>query len=301
MAITQPSYPTTTSDLVTHVGTYADGLSVAASAPRVVNTSLTTNLGATKTITFSGAEDVWLVGTLNANLAVTTASRAQGSRLVILAVQDATGSRTLTIDGQAVSIPTTASTGLAVVVLRCPDATNTAIETNGVESDPNAVLKSLGTTKGDLVAWTASGAVARQAAGTDGYALIADTSQTNGVKYAARPIVTVAYKTGTLTTATGASRLPIMEAAAIIDVRTMVGTAPTGATVLVDVNKNGTTVFTTQGNRPSIAISGFASSAAVPDVTSLAAGDYLTVDVDQIGSTIAGADLTVAIRYRPTA
>jgi hypothetical protein len=75
----------------------------------------------------------------------------------------------------------------------------------------------------------------------------------------------------------------------------MVGTAPTGAAILVDVNKNGTTIFTTQGNRPSIAAGGNASSAAVPDVTSLAAGDFLTVDVDQIGSTVAGSDLTVIV------
>lgn len=80
----------------------------------------------------------------------------------------------------------------------------------------------------------------------------------------------------------------------IFSVRAFVGTAPTGATLICDFNKNGTTIFTTQGNRPTIAISGFtALSGAAPDVTSVAAGDYLTADVDQVGSTIAGSDLTV--------
>jgi hypothetical protein len=66
----------------------------------------------------------------------------------------------------------------------------------------------------------------------------------------------------------------------------------------VDVNHNGTTIFTTQSNRPTIAASGFydESGTADGDVT-VAAGEYLTVDVDQVGSTIAGSDLTVGIRY----
>jgi hypothetical protein len=102
-------------------------------------------------------------------------------------------------------------------------------------------------------------------------------------------------KSGALTTGTGVSRLPIGAAYTIQSVRAMVNTAPTGAAILVDVNKNGTTIFTTQANRPSIAAAGNASSAAVPDVTSLAAGDFLTVDVDQIGSTVAGSDLTVIV------
>ncbi len=105
-------------------------------------------------------------------------------------------------------------------------------------------------------------------------------------------------RSGTLAVAAGAMRFVFPRAATIVSVTTTVGTAPTGAAVLVDVNKNGTTIFTTQGNRPSIAISGNASSAATPDVTAIAAGDYLTVDVDQIGSTVAGADLLVQVRYR---
>jgi hypothetical protein len=75
-------------------------------------------------------------------------------------------------------------------------------------------------------------------------------------------------------------------------------TAPTGATIIADINKNGTTVFTTQTNRPSVTVStnGGGISAA-PDVITLADGDYLTVDIDQIGSTVAGADVTVGVVY----
>ncbi len=103
---------------------------------------------------------------------------------------------------------------------------------------------------------------------------------------------------GVLAVAVGKGRYRFPIAVTLISVAATVNTAPTGASVLVDVNKNGTTIFTTQSNRPSIAASAFASSDATPDVTAMAAGDYLTVDIDQIGSTIPGADLEVLIRYK---
>lgn len=77
-----------------------------------------------------------------------------------------------------------------------------------------------------------------------------------------------------------------------------VNTAPTGASIIVDVNKNGTTIFTTQANRPAIAASANTGSSSTLDVTSFADGDYLQADIDQIGSTIAGADLTVHVLYQ---
>lgn len=103
---------------------------------------------------------------------------------------------------------------------------------------------------------------------------------------------------GALTATAGVARLynDSGRTLTITAVRTHVGTAPTGATLIVDVNKNGTTIFTTQGNRPTVAISGNTSGKVTNmDVTSLADGDYLTVDIDQIGSTVAGSDLTVTI------
>ena len=103
--------------------------------------------------------------------------------------------------------------------------------------------------------------------------------------------------TGTLAVGTGSTRLYFNDARIITKVRIGVGTAPTGANIIVDVNKGGTTIFTTQSGRPEIAASGFTDESGTPDVTSLAAGDYLTVDIDQVGSTVAGADLVVSVYY----
>jgi len=47
-----------------------------------------------------------------------------------------------------------------------------------------------------------------------------------------------------------------------------------------DVNRNGTTIFTTQANRPKILAGATVGAEAVPDQAVIAAGDVLTVDVD---------------------
>ena len=101
---------------------------------------------------------------------------------------------------------------------------------------------------------------------------------------------------GTQTVGSGTMRWYLDGNFTIATVIASVSTAPTGASLIFDVNKNGTTIFSTQGNRPTITASAFTDLASTPDVTSLASGDYLTVDVDQIGSTVAGADAIVRIR-----
>ena len=104
------------------------------------------------------------------------------------------------------------------------------------------------------------------------------------------------------TTDTGAFRWYPPVNITIQDVSASIGVVPTGAAVIVDVHHSGTTIFTTQGNRPTIAISGNfdVSGAADGDVTVVADTGYLTVNVDQIGSTIAGQNLVVQIRYKVT-
>lgn len=100
---------------------------------------------------------------------------------------------------------------------------------------------------------------------------------------------------GVLSVRTGGMRHTMEESATIQSVRATVGTPPTGASIIVDVNKNGTTIFTGGTDRPTIA-AGTNTDTGTPAVTSLAPGDYLTVDIDQVGSTIPGSDLTVTIR-----
>lgn len=105
------------------------------------------------------------------------------------------------------------------------------------------------------------------------------------------------YFSGALTVKTGVGRYPAFVSGTIVGIRATINTAPTGASVIVDVNKNGTTMYSTQANRPTIAVSTNSVNATLPNTTTFVAGDYVTVDCDQIGSTVAGSDLVVVIRY----
>ena len=99
--------------------------------------------------------------------------------------------------------------------------------------------------------------------------------------------LTVTTGTARMYNDTGASRT-------ISAVRASVGAAPAGSAVIVDVLKNGTTIFTGGTGRPSIA-AGSNTATGTPAVTSWASGEYLTVTVAQIGSSTAGSDLTVQV------
>lgn len=107
-------------------------------------------------------------------------------------------------------------------------------------------------------------------------------------------------RSGALTVGSGATDFMWPFAVTILGISASISTAPTGSSVILDVDKNGTTIFTNQANRPTIAASATSTAAEVTnmDVTSYAAGDKIRVNIDQIGSTIAGSNLTVTIRYR---
>jgi hypothetical protein len=64
----------------------------------------------------------------------------------------------------------------------------------------------------------------------------------------------------------------------------------TAGSTIVDINKNGTTIFTTQANRPTVAYNDADQQAInAPDVTDFVAGDVITLDIDQ--SATGAADL----------
>ena len=92
-----------------------------------------------------------------------------------------------------------------------------------------------------------------------------------------------------------AIRMPF--AGKISYVTAAVVTAPAGSTAIFDLHKNGTTMYTTQGNRPTIADGGTYVTATLPDVLTWAAGDVIQLETDQKGSSTAGADLSVVVGY----
>lgn len=104
---------------------------------------------------------------------------------------------------------------------------------------------------------------------------------------------------GVVTTGAGKGRYYAPTTMVISNVRAYVDTAPVGADLIIDVNRNGTTIFTTQANRPRITAGNNYDASSTPDVTGLVTGDYVTIDVDQIGSTVAGSYLTIQVEFAP--
>lgn len=103
---------------------------------------------------------------------------------------------------------------------------------------------------------------------------------------------------GVQTTGTEKVGVLVPVAGTITDVRAYLTTAPTTSSFIVDLMKNGTTMFSTSGNRPTIAASGNASTTVLPDVVSVAVGDRLRWDIIQIGSGTAGSNLYLAFTIK---
>jgi hypothetical protein len=151
------------------------------------------------------------------------------------------------------------------------------------------------TTKGHIIVGGTGGA-RNLAVGANGTTLTADSTAARGVAWVDNMTPVIFSVNGQLGVAAGVSRIGVEGNYTIKGVRARVDTAPTGTSIKVDVNKNGTTLWSTQTNRPDIAVSTNASSYVTNmNTTTLASGDYLTMDVDQIGSTIAGSHLTVTV------
>jgi hypothetical protein len=138
----------------------------------------------------------------------------------------------------------------------------------------------------------------------NGYASLDGTGKVPSAQLPAATVTMLHHvfsKTGDLIVEAGTHRLYNDSGAnwTIVGIRASVGTAPAGASILVDVNINGTTIFTTQANRPAIAAAANTSGKVTNmDVTTVTNGQYLTIDVDQIGSSTAGSDLTVQVEVQ---
>jgi hypothetical protein len=101
-------------------------------------------------------------------------------------------------------------------------------------------------------------------------------------------------ETTALTTGTAKVAFRMPYAMTLTAVRASVTTAPTGSTLVVDINESGTSVLSTKLSID--ADEKTSTTAAVPAVisdSSLADDAEITIDIDQIGATIAGAGLKV--------
>lgn len=112
--------------------------------------------------------------------------------------------------------------------------------------------------------------------------------------------IAVGDESTAITTGTGKVTFRAPYAFTLTEVRASVNTAPTGSTILIDVNETGTTVLSTKLMID--ATEKTSTTAATPYVISdsaIADDAELSIDFDQVGSTVAGAGVKVWLKgYR---
>lgn len=107
-------------------------------------------------------------------------------------------------------------------------------------------------------------------------------------------VIACSDETTAITTGTAKVTFRMPYAFTLTAVRASVTTAPTGSTIIIDINEAGSTILSTKLSiDASEKTSTTAASAAVISDTALADDAEITIDFDQVGSTIAGAGVKV--------
>ena len=152
--------------------------------------------------------------------------------------------------------------------------------------------------KGDIFRASGVNAVVAVTVGNDGETPIADASEVAGVNWSARPKMPIFFLArdplvvGNNKGMTLTYHGPTMT---FVEWDAVVVTAPTDASLIFDININGTTIWSTQADRPTIVAAANSGSGTDFNTTTLTEGDVLTIDVDQVGSTIPGGQATVTL------
>ena len=124
------------------------------------------------------------------------------------------------------------------------------------------------------------------------------TAQVDAAVAAATPtesiIIACSDETSAITTGTAKVSFRMPYAFTLTAVRASVTTAPTGSTIVIDINEGGSTILSTKLSID--ASEKTSTTAATPAVISdsvLADDSELTIDFDQVGSMVAGAGVKV--------
>jgi len=120
---------------------------------------------------------------------------------------------------------------------------------------------------------------------------------TSLVGASAELVIACSDETTNLTTGTAKVTFRMPYAMTLSSVRASVNTAPTGSTLIVDINEGGSTILSTKLSIDASELtSTTAATAAVISDTALADDAEVTIDIDQIGSTVAGKGLKVVLK-----
>jgi hypothetical protein len=242
------------------------------------------------------------------------AATLDGSELLLVSKRSATVVRTATtISAQASDNSFNDSgTGFITAGFAVGDAVNVIGFTgnaannilSGIITALTAGKMTIGGTDGDVIVDDAAGESVTIAKWESRRTTAADLAAGGAEPLQIIPIA-CSDETTALTAGTNKVEFIVPIAWTLSSVAASVKTAPTGAALQVDINEDtgggATSILSTKitidiGEKTSL-------TAAAPPVlsdTSLAAGSILTIDLDQVGSTVAGAGLKVYLIGRPT-
>lgn len=204
---------------------------------------------------------------------------------------------TFSVDGNVVNISITSSTNISYASTTRTLNSSTGIGTQLplVTSTAPGLAPSAGTPGADqLFFWDHS-------AQAYGYATIGPGVVMDGTTLRAEEWLWVACsdEDTALTTGTAKITFRLGYAATLLAVRASVKTAPTGSNLIVDVNEAGVSVLSTKLSIDATEkTSTTAATAAVISDSALADDAEITVDIDQVGSTVAGSGLKVGLYLR---
>lgn len=114
-----------------------------------------------------------------------------------------------------------------------------------------------------------------------------------------RPTIIAHHSAGPQTATANKYRWVAPGRGKIVGVKASVNNAPTGSPLIIDVNVADTTIYTNQANRPTIGVGALFANGGVAAVRQVAENQVISIDVDQIGSTTAGSNLSVTIQFIP--
>ena len=148
--------------------------------------------------------------------------------------------------------------------------------TTGTATADGAVAKSTVTAKGDLIVGTASGVVARQGVGTDGYVLTSDSTLTNGIKWSAASAGDVTL-TGTQTLTNKTLTAPVITDAVIKGTEEDVNVVASAATGTINFDVSTASVWYYTTNATANHTLNFRYSSGATLASNLAVGDAITL------------------------
>ena len=273
----------------------------AASAVSITGGALNGTLGATTPSTIAGTTGSFS-GSLSA-LSTTLTSSAAGVNDAILRLQQAVGNLTIgDIVGEVdfyINDQSTDGTGSIAAIKGVMEVSPTGVIGNKrhgglafyTTDDTNSSEKMRLGHEGDLILGSPTGG--GQGTGT----INAEGIYVNGVDVQTETIIiAVSDEISNLTTGTAKVTFRMPYAMTLTAVRASVNTAPTGSVLTVDINESGSTILSTKltidaGEKTSTT----AATAAVISDSALADDAEMTIDIDGVGSTVAGKGLKVTL------